>query len=218
MKRQFLFRTCITLFLLAGLWLPTQAFADSGWYIQTIYSMIILQHVAEMTARYDVELIVPVGRAVLTPIAEETVRQGYANAGRPDAFIPGNVRYLSYEQFAYTAGISGIISREKPAANIFLGSFYAESLILAETGFVAGAVQIAGTANIHQMPFFVVSCDYTLIGEEFFATTAYLSRDADLLGTIKATDLYKLGILAFLFIGTVLETLGITLFSRLLTL
>ena len=75
--------------------------------------------------------------------------------------------YLSEEQFAFTAGVDGIMLREKPAANLYLGSFFAESLILAETGFQTGAVQIAGTANIHQLPFFVVACDYTLIGEEF---------------------------------------------------
>jgi hypothetical protein len=184
--------------------------------IQTIYSMIILEYVAQLAAQYDTELIVPIGKAVVTPIAEETVKQGYVNAGRPDAFVPGNVRYLSDEQFAYTAGISGIIAREKPAANIYLGSFYAESLILAENGYVSGAVQVAGTANIHQLPFFVVACDYALIGEEFFATTAYLGRDPSLLGTIKATDMFKLGILAYLLVGLVLETMGISVLSTLL--
>ena len=55
-----------------------------------------------------------------------------------------------------------------------MGAFYAESLILAETGNSVGAIQIAGTAMPTQLPFFVAACDFTLIGEEFFAASAYL--------------------------------------------
>ena len=146
-------------------------------------------------------------------MAEETVKQGYMNAGAPDAFKPDNVRYLSDEQFAFTGAVNGIILREKPAANIYLGSFYAESLILAETGFMAGSIQVAGTANIHQLPFFVVACDYTLIGEEFFASTAYLSKDPKLLGTLKAMDWFKAAIILVLIAGFILESFGITKFT-----
>jgi hypothetical protein len=182
--------------------------------IQTIYSMVILEHVSNMVAQYGTPLIVPVGRAFVVPMAEETVRQGYLNAGVPEAYNPSTVRYMSDEQFAFTAATNGIILRERPAANIFLGSFYAESLLLAETGFMAGSIQVAGTANIHQLPFFVVACDYALIGEEFYAATAYLSKEPNLLGTIKAQDYFKAGIIACLLVGFVLETLGTRAFTQ----
>ncbi|MBN2054294.1 hypothetical protein JW905_05195 [bacterium] len=183
--------------------------------IQTIYSMVILEHVSKIVASYETPLIVPIGKAFVVPMAEETVKQGYVNAGRREAFDVENVRYLSDEQFAFTGAVNGIILRERPAANIYLGSFYAESLILAETGFVAGSIQVAGTANIHQLPFFVVACDYTLIGEEFFAATAYLAQEPKLLGTLKGIDWFKMLILTALVVGFILETAGITWFSGL---
>jgi len=174
--------------------------------IQTIYSMVILEHVAKTVAKYGTPLIVSVGQAFVTPMAEETVKQGFTNAGVPDAYRPGIVRYQSDEQFAFTAATNGIILRERPAANLLMGSFYAESLLLAETGFMARSIQVAGTANVHQLPFFVVACDYTLIGEEFYAATAYLSREPSLLGTIKAQDYFKVMILLVLALGFGLET------------
>jgi len=176
--------------------------------IQTIYSMVILEHVAKKVAQYGTPLIVPTCRAFVTPMAEETVKQGFTNAGSPELWHDGIVRYMSDEQFAFTAATNGIILRERPAATLLMGSFYAESLMLAETGFMAGSIQVAGTANIHQLPFFVVACDYTLIGEEFFAATAYLSREPSLLGTIKAQDGFKAMILAFLMAGLFVETLA----------
>ena len=88
-------------------------------------------------------------------VAEEVVRQGYANAGRVDAHRPERCLFITAEQFAFAAGVSGIILRDRPATNIYFGTFYGESLLLAETGFLTGAVQIAGTAELTQLPFFV---------------------------------------------------------------
>jgi hypothetical protein len=182
--------------------------------IQTIASMVILNDVARLTATYETPVIVPVCKPFVVPVAEEAVKQGYLNAGRPELYNPDNVRYLSDEQFAFTAGVNGIMLRERTAANIYMGSFFAESLILAETGFSTGAIQVAGTANIHQLPFFVAACDYALIGEELYAASAYLSKEPKLLGTLKASDLAKVIIIVLLVIGFMTETVGLHAFAE----
>jgi hypothetical protein len=79
--------------------------------IQTIYSMMILRHVARKTAEYGTELIVPVRDSIVMTFAEEAVRGGCLDAGRPDAFVKGNIRYLSNEQFAYCAGVAVMMAR-----------------------------------------------------------------------------------------------------------
>jgi len=142
-------------------------------------------------------------------VAEEAVKQGFMNAGRPDAYMRDNIRYMSDEQFAFTSGVTGIMLREKTAAHFYLGAFFAESLILSEVGFTSGAIQIAGTANTHQLPFFVVACDYTLIGEEYFATSALVTRDVEMMGTLKATDYMKAFIIVCMLASMVLELFGV---------
>jgi hypothetical protein len=139
-------------------------------------------------------------------VAEEIVRQGYANAGRIDAHKPENVMFFSSEQFAFAASINGLVLRDRPATNIFLGRFFGESLILAETGFLTGAVQIGGTAEITQLPFFIAACDYAVIGEELYAVSAYLTREPTLLATLKAADLVKVLIIALVLISALLAT------------
>ena len=67
---------------------------------------------------------------------------------------------------------------------------------------------MAGTANVHQLPFFVVACDYTLIGEELYAASAYLSGEPKLVGSLKGADLMKIVIVVVVVLGSVLETLG----------
>jgi uncharacterized protein DUF6754 len=174
--------------------------------IQTIASLLTLGHVAELTATYDTELKVANCYPLTMVVAEEIVRQGYANAGRIDAHKPENVMFFSSEQFAFAASINGLVLRDRPATNIFLGRFFGESLILAETGFLTGAVQIGGTAEITQLPFFIAACDYAVIGEELYAVSAYLTREPTLLATLKAADLMKVVIILIVVIGALLAT------------
>lgn len=186
--------------------------------MQTIAGLTLLRRLAQKAAEYDTKLIVPVCRSMVLSTAKEVVKEAYMKAGRPDAYDPDSVFYLTDDQFGYVAGVDGIIVREKPAANFFLGAFYAESLILAETGFASGAIQTAGTAMPSQLPFFVVACDYTLIGEELFAASAYLSKDPHQLGSLKGQDFGKAIFIAVLIIGIILEISGIHYLKDFLTI
>lgn len=178
--------------------------------IQTIASLTILSHLAERSAEYNTEIIVPCRFSMVLSAAREVVKEAYMKAGKPDAYKSDNVFYLTDDQFGFVAGIDGIMLREQPAANFFMGSFYAESLILAETGFSTGAIQTAGTAQAHQLPFFVVTCDYTLIGEELFAASAYLSSDPQQLGSLRGHDFGKVLVIFLIIVGVILEILGIS--------
>ena len=183
--------------------------------VQTIAGVTILGRVAEMAAQYETWLEVPVSRSLVMVTAKEVVKEAYSKAGRPDAFQEDQVHYLTDDQFGYAAGIDGMVVREKPATMFYMGAFYAESLILAETGNSIGAIQIAGTAMPSQLPFFVAACDYTLIGEELFAASAYLSKEPKLLGSLKGQDVGKGVILVAILLGVVLETFGIWQLSNL---
>jgi len=176
--------------------------------IQTIAGLTILGRVAEKAAEYDCELDVPTSRSLVMTAARETVAAAFYAAGRPDAFNEDRIYYVTDEQFGYVAHLTGIMVREKPAACFYLGAFFAESLILSETGNAVGAIQIAGTAQPAQLPFFVAACDYTLIGEEFFAASAYLSGDPDQLGSLKGQDVGKVIVTVLVLIGVTLSTLS----------
>lgn len=186
--------------------------------VETISGIIILGHVAKMTARYEASLNVPVSRSLVMEAAREIVSESYLSEGRPDLYNPDMVHYYTDDQFAFAAAVDGIMLREKPAAVFLQGKFYAESLILAETGNSIGAIQIAGTGSPSQIPFFVTACDYTLIGEEFFAASAYLGKDPKLLGSIKGQDIIKGGIMIVILLGVIFESLGLTFFKDIFNL
>tara|TARA_B100001013_G_scaffold61211_1_gene32035 strand:+ start:134 stop:985 length:852 start_codon:yes stop_codon:yes gene_type:complete len=175
--------------------------------VETITGLNLLGQVAEHTAKYETSLNVPVSKAIVMEAGRDICKESYLKAGRPDLYSDDMVHYISDEQFAYAAGVNGIMEREKPAACFYLGKFYAESLLLAETGNSIGAIQIAGTGSPSQIPFFVTACDYTLIGEEFFVASAYLSNKPELVGSIKGQDIVKLLVMAAMVLSVILNGL-----------
>jgi hypothetical protein len=178
--------------------------------VATIASMGILSVVAKRAAEYDTKLIVPCYDYLVMPIAQEIVREAHYAVGRPDTYDRNNVFYLTNVQFAYVAGVNGIMIRERMATNFFMGMFAAEALLMTETGNTVGAVQVAGTDQITQIPFFITTCDYTLIGEELYAASAYLNREPMLLGTLKAQDYFKFFILSIVIVGAILSSFELT--------
>jgi hypothetical protein len=186
--------------------------------VATIAAINILGPVAKKAAEYETTIIVPNRNPIVATVTREVVKGAYLEAGRPDAFKEDSVFFITTSQFAYTAAVDGIMIREKPATNLFLGMFYAESLILAETGAATGAIQIAGTDAVAQLPFFVTACDYTIIGEELYAASAYLSREPKLLGSLKAQDWGKVVILFFIILGTVFGLLRLPGFTNIRSL
>jgi hypothetical protein len=177
--------------------------------IQTIAGLSILGRVARITARYETPLRVPVPYPMVLAAGQEVVEQAYLEEGKPEAYQKDMVRYVAGEQFAFTATVNGMMIRERPATNIYMGAFFAESLLLAEAGNAAGSIQIAGTAEAAQLPFFIAACDYTLMGEELYAASAYLSHEPLLLGGLKGQDWMKIVLVTVIVVGVALISLGI---------
>ena len=178
-------------------------------HISTIAAVNVLGRVAGRAIEYDTSLRVMNCRPVVMAVSREVVQQAAVEVGRPDAYNEEDVMFVASEQFSYAAAVDGMMVRERPATVLLMGYFYAESLLFAETGSHIGAIQIAGTDAYTQLPFFVTTCDYTLMGEELYAASAYLSREPRLLGSLRGQDVGKAIILATLALGAILEFVGI---------
>jgi len=176
--------------------------------IETLCALIVLNHIAKLCAKYDIRVVTTIPQYLVYPVAEEMVREAYVEQGKGDLFSEDDV-ILILGQFPYAAGSVGIMHREKVAACFYFGYFYAESLLLAEGGSQVGAIQVAGTNSTTQIPFFITACDYTIIGEELFATSAYLSREPVMLGSLRGQDVGKMIIMFLILVGTLMASIQV---------
>ena len=175
--------------------------------LPTLQALSILKYVTDIAAKFRTRVIVPTADSVVYTIAEEISKDAFSAQGVPEQFNSDDIRFLSDDQFAYASGCVGILNREQVASNFMFGNFFAESLILAETGHQVGAMQVAGTPQVTQIPFFITTCDYTIIGDEFYAASAYLSREPTLLGSLVGQDYAKAVLVFIMLAGVVTATL-----------
>ncbi len=191
-------------FILGGSTLEAQGFA----------SMRILSHVGAEIARYDSKVFVVAPLPEMEPMCQEIMKGAYLEAGKPDEYNPADVMFMPGD--GSKAGVLGLYQREKIAGAMLFGNYYYESMLFAEAANLAGASQIGGTANYHQLPFFVASCDYTLIAEEIFAAGTYLSKEPSEVGGLTAAEAGKALSVAFMLLGSLFATFGNDLFVNLL--
>ncbi len=171
-------------------------------------NLSVIGYLGKKTAEMGVPLIVGVAYSDVLPVATELYRQGCIAAGKPEMFKESNVRFLTPQQWAFTAGIFGILERERPGANIFIGYFAAEALHLGVVGNRVGAINIAGNIDLGMASFFAVTCDYTLLGEEVYAAGAYVSGDPVQINAIVGQDVIKWFVTILLIIGTLAATVS----------
>jgi hypothetical protein len=175
----------------------------------TLYACLgVLQSITKTAAQYKLKLLVPQYSPEVMAVVEDTVRQAYRDVGKSSLFDPSSIRFLSSEQFAFASGYMGLVHREKPGAAFLFGAFAAESLILAEAGQQVGARQVAASVSPEQVAFFICTCEYTLIGEELFGASAYLSRDPVQVATVVAQDRVKLLFCVFILLGVICATIA----------
>ena len=84
--------------------------------VETVAGVVVLGHVANMTARYETELDVPVARAIVMQAARQVSKEAYLTQGRPELYNEDMVHYITDDQFAYAAAVNGIMQRDEPAA------------------------------------------------------------------------------------------------------
>ena len=148
------------------------------------------------------------GQTEVWPVAADVVETAYKLAGKGSEYKVEDIQFLSSDQFGYSSNYMGLLMREKPGANIMIGAYWAESMQLAETGSRVGAMQISGTAQTSQIPFFLVATDYCLIGEEIFSAGAYLSQEPQLIASLAGQDVGRIIATIIVVLGGLLTTVG----------
>ena len=95
-----------------------------------------------------------------------------------------------------------------------MGDFLRRVAHFAETANSVGAIQVASSTQTTQTPFFIAACDYVLIGDEFYAASAYLTRQPILVGSLIGQDWCKLLGASMVLLGALLTAFQRTTFHE----
>jgi len=177
-----------------------------------------VSYTAGICAKLDTPLLVSIGSSDAIALTQSLIKQAYMLEGNPEGYDDNIIHYFPGRDtgvytLAFTNSVMGLMSREKPAANIMIGPFYGEQIALCEIAAREGAITIGGTQAITQMAVFAAISDYVVIGEEIFAAGAYISQDPIQLKTIAGGDFGKVSAIGLIILGVLLKMIGFDLSS-----
>ncbi len=155
---------------------------------ETWAGLTLLSELADEAAACNTPLIVTVADPTVLPLAQEVLWRAAVRNGNPEGYDPTQVRFVAPNPMAYAAGVTGLLLWEPLTANVMVGTFGEEVLLMGEVGARQGVRQVAGTTNPQALPLMAATADETLIGEEIFAGGAYTARQPIQVASLLAQD------------------------------
>jgi hypothetical protein len=175
---------------------------------ETWAGLTLLTQLANEAAACDTPLNVTVADPTVLPVAQDILRRAYVRNGNPEGYHPTQVQLISPDPMAYAAGVAGLLERAPLSANIMVGSFGDEYLLMGEAGARRRIYQVVGTPDPRTLPFVLASADDTLIGEEIFAGGAYTTRLPIQIGSLLTEDWARWAVIAAILVTAVFKILS----------
>lgn len=178
----------------------------------TLAGLVVLDQIARHGSAAGEAPIVTVADPMVLPAAQDRLRQAFARAGRAGEYRSTQVEIIAPQSTVYALGAATHLHAKETAANVMIGAFGQEALLLAEPAAQRGIKQTSGTDAPQAMGLLYAATESPIIGEEIYAIPAYLGREPAHLASLKAQDVMRVGIGALIIIAALLRTLGIALF------
>ncbi|MBU0495183.1 MAG: hypothetical protein KKB13_25345 [Chloroflexi bacterium] len=182
-----------------------------GSTAETLAGLVALEGVAREANAVGARVVVTTASPIVLPVAQAALEQSYIAAGYPEEYRPTDVHYIAGNtpvgRAAYAAGVVDIMYQEKASANVMVGHFSDEYLLMGEVGARQGMTQLAGCNDPAVLAFMVMSADDTLIGEDMYALGAYMSQDPVHIASLRVQDwarILVIGVMILLVIARVL--------------
>ncbi|MGB8645323.1 MAG: DUF6754 domain-containing protein [Anaerolineae bacterium] len=166
--------------------------AGDATTVDTTAGLYALEFLADRAAVSAIPPIVTVSDPTALPVAQDRLRRSYQRQGYPEEYDPRQVREIAPSVYgstvAYGAGVMDVLTHERVMANVMIGTFGDEFLLIGETGAQLGLLQAGGTSKTQVLPFVYTSITHPVIGEEIYAAGAYLSGRRTHIASLLAQD------------------------------
>ena len=167
-----------------------------------------LRLISERTSVSDQPPVASAGDPTLGLLTQDTLQAGYQAAGVEELYVPTSGRVTGFGPFGFAAGAMQITSNENISANILLGHFGAEVGLLTEASERENVTVIGASDDLAGQSILFASSQDSLIGEELFASGAYIGAGPSHMASLTVQDVLRWVIVLVLFAGAFLKFAG----------
>jgi hypothetical protein len=170
--------------------------------------LALLRRMADLTSAGDQPPIVTSGEATLAILSQD-VLQAAAKFSEQAPFDPAAGRLAGLTPFSYAAGAISAIRDEKASANLLIGNFGVEVALLTDAVERENTFALAGSDNLAAQAVIYASTQETLIGEEIYATGAYVESGRLHAISLTVQDILRWLIIAIILVGALIKLAGV---------
>lgn len=171
-----------------------------------VSGLSVLCYLADQGVPFGVSPITTVADPALMLIAQDVLYRAHQQKGLATRYRSTDVQMVASDPTAYAVGAQDIINQENVGANVMIGNFGDEYLLLGEAGAQREIVQMVGSDAVNVQPFMLATSEHVLLGEEIFATGAYLTHRPEYVGSLYVQDALRILIVAAIVIGVLAKT------------
>lgn len=174
----------------------------------SVSATAVLDNLAKDGCANGTPPLVTVGDGTLLPLAQGSLQYALAQAGRSGDFDLSLTQFVAHDTdpFAYSAGVAALLQQQRVASNIMVGRFGPELAIIAEAANRQNIEQVIGTDDPTALAVALTATDNVLIGEELYATSAYLEGNASQIASLQLQDILR-WVVVFFILGTAIYQL-----------
>lgn len=166
----------------------------------SVSAAAVLDHLAKDGCANGTPPLVTVGEGTLLPLAQANIQHALAAAGRSGDFDLSLTQFIAHDTdpFAYGAGVAAVLQQQRVASNIMVGRFGPELALMVEAASRQAIDQVVGTDDPTALAVATAATDNVLIGEELFATSAYLEGSASQVASLQLQDILRWIVVLFI--------------------
>lgn len=165
-----------------------------------------LSRIARVTSMSDRPAVVTAGDGAMAILARDTLRSSYGESGSPNLYDPTSGRLLGPTPFSYVAGLPSVLTNEGVSVHMLSGFYGFEAGLAAEFGERARAFVIGGTSEVQSQALLYAVARNPLLGEEVFASGAYLGAGELHKASLRTQDIIRIGLIVLIMLGVIMAT------------
>jgi len=171
--------------------------------------LAMLRYLAERTSSSDRPPVATTGDPALSLLAQDTLQAGYSAAGAEELFVPTTGRLTGMSPFGFAAGAMPVIRDERVSANVLMGYFGPESALLTDAAEQENVITIGASDNLVAQSILFAGSQDALIGEELYASSAYLGAGAAHTASLTVQDILRWLIMVTLLLSAIAKFMGL---------
>ncbi|HEX7395748.1 MAG TPA: DUF6754 domain-containing protein [Anaerolineaceae bacterium] len=174
-----------------------------------LVGLSVLERVAQLSSISDSPPIATSGDGSLAILSQDILSSTYRDMHAAELYDPNLGSLTGATPFSYVAGTLPVIHDEHVSANIFIGNFGPEAALLVDRAEQEHSFSMAASDDLAAQAVFYAIAREPLLGEELFASAAYLQSKPYNAASLRVQDVLRWFIIAFTVAGVFLKLAGL---------